>query len=259
MYLLFLRIEFDELEIIPIRVSISQTGEARDVETALDEEMREEEISAQRSDAPPPAEHERSRTESLRSGLIPRVMERMRHMTSDSSKLSLVHKANSVTTRPTVVSSTSIAESSGSVVEYQENITDDRVPIVPQSIDETNLPGLPPLPLEFDQTSYAVNEIHRPSDTNDPLAPATYFKRTTAAALRSAIQEQSKQASLLILNLPASLQVQNSTNLFGLHETRRAGAFMELFEFLTADISRSLLVQCHDRTRQSMKVGIDNI
>ncbi|KAI9138310.1 amino acid permease-domain-containing protein [Paraphysoderma sedebokerense] len=76
-----------------------------------------------------------------------------------------------------------------------------------------------------------------------------FFKAKTAIQLRTEMNHHSRNSDLVILNLPSpDLDV----NIFGLAGVRRVGVYMELLEFLTSDIERSVLVHSGGKAKDLM-------
>ncbi|KNE60872.1 hypothetical protein AMAG_06634 [Allomyces macrogynus ATCC 38327] len=83
-----------------------------------------------------------------------------------------------------------------------------------------------------------------------------FMRRTVAAALRAAMVERSVDADLVVLNLPAVARDMD-VNLFGLRPGRRAGAYVELLEYLTSEpgMKRCILVHSSARTREELRMA----
>ncbi|KAL7749097.1 hypothetical protein RI367_005502 [Sorochytrium milnesiophthora] len=78
-----------------------------------------------------------------------------------------------------------------------------------------------------------------------------FLKQRTAAFIRQEMNRYSKSSALVILNLPAP---NFDANIFGLNSLRRSGIYMELMEFITQDIPRSILVHSGGKAKDVLSL-----
>ncbi|KAI9187760.1 hypothetical protein H9P43_002151 [Blastocladiella emersonii ATCC 22665] len=158
--------------------------------------------------------------------------------------------------------------------------------VVPETVDERQLPGIA-VPLADDLAVGSMDAAAPPTLTTvhdwegaggvPPSAspdsgivppgspprirrtPRAAMRRSTMAALRNAMVERSTGdgVALVLLNLPAppAGSPGHGANVFNLRAKRRAGVHLELFEFLTAGMPRSILVHSSARTRAEISVS----
>ncbi|KNE68621.1 hypothetical protein AMAG_12789 [Allomyces macrogynus ATCC 38327] len=142
-------------------------------------------------------------------------------------------------TRTATMTGDTAASSAASVQES----TPPTIVVTPDMVlDEARLPGL--------------TKLTPPSPGSAASPPVPFMRRAVAAALRAAMVERSVDADLVVLNLPAVARDMD-VNLFGLRPGRRAGAYVELLEYLTSEpgMKRCILVHSSARTREELRMA----
>ncbi|KAJ3361673.1 hypothetical protein GGF31_002051 [Allomyces arbusculus] len=230
-YLQLLRIRVDSIEIVPIAVAAVEL----DLEAALSAEMRQEEAASESEAAGTAHSARASATGQTPGTSVP---------TGDDSTLtvSLAPTGLYMRRRTRTATMTGDTAASSASASAQES-TPPTIVVTPDMVlDEARLPGLTkPAP---------------PSPGSAASPPVPFMRRAVAAALRAAIVERSVNADLVVLNLPAVARDMD-VNLFGLRPGRRAGAYVELLEYLTSEpgMKRCILVHSSARTREELRMA----
>ncbi|KAJ3349731.1 hypothetical protein GGF32_005304 [Allomyces javanicus] len=229
-YLQLLRIRVDSIEIVPIAVAAVEL----DLEAALSAEMRQEEAASE-SEAAGTAHSARASASGGPPGTsVP---------TGDDSTLNVSLAPTGLYVRRRTRTATMTGDTAASSAASAQESTPPTIVVTPDMVlDEARLPGLTkPTP---------------PSPGSAASPPVPFMRRAVAAALRAAMVERSVDADLVVLNLPAVARDMD-VNLFGLRPGRRAGAYVELLEYLTSEpgMKRCILVHSSARTREELRMA----